>query len=170
MTPQQVVALFVRLLAVWIAVSGVQVIGIGLALDAQRAQEHTWVPYGISAVLFLCALALWFFPMAVAHKLVPRTHFDNVLRIPAQEVAVVACVVLGLWVFVARALPSLTQYVSVAALLLKNNQPISSVGDGFSTRLVEGLVELGVASLLTFKARAIATYFLVRRATEEKEE
>jgi hypothetical protein len=107
--------------------------------------------------------------MVVAHKLVPRTHFDNVLRIPAEEVAVVACVVLGLWVFVARALPPLTQYFSVVALLIKNNQPIFSIGDGYFARLVEGLVELAVASLLTFKARAIATYFLVRRSTEEGE-
>src|SRR6266540_5724837 len=120
MTPQQVVGLFVRLLAVWLAVSGVQVIGIGLALDAQKTQEHTLVPYVISAVLFVVALALWFFPMVVAHKLVPRTHFDNVLRIPAEEVAVVACVVLGLWVLVARALPPLTQYFSVVAVSLKN--------------------------------------------------
>jgi len=168
-TPQQLIGLFVRLLAVWLAVSGVQVIGIGLALDAQQMQEHTLVPYVISTVLFVVALVLWFFPMVVAHKLVPRTHFDNVLRIPAEEVAVVACVVLGLWVFVARALPPLTQYFSVVALLIKNNQPIFSIGDGYFARLVEGLVELAVASLLTFKARAIATYFLVRRSTEEGE-
>ena len=169
MTPQQVVGLFVRLLAVWLAVSGVQVIGIGVALDAQKTQEHTLVPYVISAVLFVVALGLWLFPMVVAHKLVPRTHFDNVLHIPAQEVAVVACVVLGLWVFVARALPPLAQYFSVIALLIKNNQTISAVGDGYSARLVEGLVELAVASLLTFKARAIAIYFLARRSTEEEE-
>jgi hypothetical protein len=169
MTPQQVVGLFVRLLAVWLAVSGVQVIGIGLALDNQKMEEHTLVPYVISAVLFAVALALWFFPMVVAHKLVPRTHFDNVLHIPAEEVTVVACVVLGLWVFVARALPLLTQYFSVIALLIKNNQPISAIGDGYSARLIEGLVDLAVASLLTFKARAIATYFL-RRSTEEESE
>jgi hypothetical protein len=169
MTPQQVVGLFVRLLAVWLAVSGVQVIGIGLALDAQQTQEHTLVPYVISAVLFVVALALWFFPMVVAHKLVPRTHFDNVLRIPAGEVAVVACLVLGLWVFVARALPLLTQYSSVVALLIKNNEPISAIGDGYAARLVEGLIDLAVASLLTFKARAIATYFLARGSTNDEE-
>jgi len=170
MTPQQVVGLFVRLLAVWLAVSGVQVIGIGLALDAQKTQEHTLVPYGISAVLFAVALALWFFPMVVAHKLVPRTHFDNILRPPAEEVAVVACIVLGLWVFVARALPLLTQYFSVIALLIKNSEPVSAIGDGYSGRLIEGLVELAVASLLTFKARAVANYFLGRRSPEEKDE
>jgi hypothetical protein len=169
MTPQQVVGLFVRLLAVWLVLSGVQLIGYGAALDTQHTQEHTLVPYVISAVLFIFALALWLFPMAVAHKLVPRTHFDNVLRVPAQEVAVVACVILGLWVFVARALPSLTQYVSVAALLIKNNQSISVMGDGYFARMVEGLVELAVASLLTFKARAIATYFLLPPEHGEEE-
>jgi hypothetical protein len=169
MTPQQIVGLFVRLFSVWLVVSGVQIIGVGLALDAQQAQEHTLVPYGISVVLFIFALALWFFPMAVAHKLVPPTQFDNVLHVPAQEMAVVACVVLGLWVFAARALPSLAQYLSVAAQLVKNNQPISAVGDAYFSRIVGGLVELAVASLLAFKARAIATYFLVPRSTQEEE-
>jgi hypothetical protein len=161
MTPQQIVGLFVRILAVWLVVSAFQLIGVGMALDKQPTEQQTLVPYGISAVLFISAFVLWLFPMVVSHKLIPRTQFDNRLTgESARDIAVVACVTLGLWVFAARALPLLTQYVSVAALLLKNNQSLSIMGEAYSARLIEGLAELVVAALLTFKARKIATYFL----------
>jgi hypothetical protein len=111
MTPQQIVGLFVRIFAVWLAVSGIQIIGYGVALDAQPGMERSVAPYAMAIVIFVLAVALWFFPMVVAHKLVPRTHFDNVLRIPAHETAVIACLVLGLWIFVARALPTLSQQI-----------------------------------------------------------
>ncbi len=168
MTPQQIVGLCVRLFAVWLVVSGLQMIGYGFALEAQPNQEPTLVPFGIAAVLFIVALALWFFPMVVAHKLIPRTHFENVLRVSAPESAVVACVVLGLWLFAARALPALAQYFSIAALLLKNHQPLSEAGVWNLARLVEGVIELIVALVFTLKARVVVTYLLALRPVKEE--
>ena len=168
MTPQQIVGLFVRILAVWLVVSALQLIGDGVALDGQQMPEKTLVPYVISAVLFVCAIVLWLFPMVVAHKLIPRTQFDNTLSVAAQEAAVVACIVLGLWLFVARALPLLTQYISVAMIFHNNNQSIiSDMGVMYNARLVEGLVELAASALLTFDARKIAAYFLAPRKDRE---
>lgn len=162
MTPQQIVGLFVRLYAVWLATSAIQVFGIGMALLG-KTQEYTLVPYGIAAVMLVTAVLLWFFPMLVAHKLIPRTQYENVLKIPALEAAVVACIAVGLWVFVARALPSLAQYLSVAAVFLKSHQPLSAMGETQFNHLVEGLLELAVAAFLTFKAHAVATYLLISR-------
>lgn len=168
MTPQQIVGLFVRVFAVWLAVSGIQLIGYGVSLNAQPAAD-TVAPYTIAAILFILAVVLWFFPMVVAHKLVPRTQYDDVLRIPAHEAAVIACLILGLWVFVARALPMLSQQLSIAVILLKSNEPLSAMGNGYIARITEGLVELAVALVLTFKARYIANFFLLPRANDRDE-
>ncbi len=161
MTPQQIVGLFVRILAIWLVVSALQLIGVGAALDDQQMPEKTLVPYIISAILVAFAIALWFFPMAVANKLIPRTQFDNTLSVAAHEAAAVACIALGLWLFVAKSLPLLTQYISVAALVNNNIQSLAiEMGASYNTRLILGLVELVASVILTFKARKIAAYFL----------
>jgi hypothetical protein len=167
MTPQQIVGLGVRLFAIWLVVIAIQMLGYGVALDAQQSQEKTVVPYAITVVFLVAAVGLWLFPMAVAHKLIPRTHFDNTLRVPPPESAVVACIVLGLWLFAAHALPSLAQYLSIAVFLFRNHQPLSEAGVWNLARLFEGLFEFAFALVLTLKARAIVTYLLAVRPLGE---
>ena len=160
MTPQQTVGIFVRIFAVWLVVSAIQLIGYGVALNGQLIPVKTLAPYFTSVVMFVCALVLWFFPMVVAHKLIPRTQFDNTLSFATIETAVVACIVLGLWLFVARSLPILTNYVTVEMTIYSNQPLISSTGVTYNTHLVEGIVYLAASALLTFRARKITTYFL----------
>jgi len=153
MTPQQIVGLFVRILAIWLVVSAIQLIGVGAALDDQQMPEKTLVPYIISGILVIFAIALWLFPMAVAHKLIPRSQIDNTLSVSAHEAAVVVCIALGLWLFVAKSLPLLTQYISVAALVNNNNQSLAiEMGASYNTRLILGLVELVASVILTFQS------------------
>ena len=159
MTPHQIVGMFVRIFAIWIFVVAIQLIGTGIALDNSPFEGRTVMPFVTSGVLFIAASALWLFPMFVAYKLGPLRHSDSRVPISALDAAVVACIVLGLWVFVARALPTLTRYFSVAAYLYRNSQPLPVDAASFS-RLFEGTVDLGISVLLTFKARAIAAHLL----------
>ncbi|MCL2021099.1 MAG: hypothetical protein FWG81_03115 [Betaproteobacteria bacterium] len=168
MTPQQIVGLFVRLFAIWLVLSAVQLIGLGSTMNRQLPLEQ-WTPYYISVIVFAVAVVLWLFPIVIAHKLVPRTQFDNVLRVPTHEAAIVACIVLGLWLFVARALPLLTHYFSVAALLWKNNISVFEATITHPARLIEGVVTLLVSGFLTFKARLIAGYLLFPRTCKGDE-
>ena len=84
MTPQQIVGVAARLVAIWLAILAFQAIGIGQAMLSQRGQS-TSVPYFIAALYLGVGLFLWFFPMFVAHKLVPRAKFENTLRLPAAH-------------------------------------------------------------------------------------
>jgi hypothetical protein len=160
MTPQQIVGLAARLFAIWLVITAIQAFGMATAMGEQPGATSTAVPYGFAALFLAAAIFLWLFPMAVAHKLVPRTRFENTLRLPAHEVLVVACVVLGLWVIVARAVPAVAYYVSVAAFWLKNGQPIGTLQQSQHIGFLIGLIHLAIGLFLVLRARQVAAYAL----------
>jgi len=158
MTPQQIVGVAVRLFAIWLVVTAIQAAGTGLGTSAQPGTQTTIAPYVFSALFLVVAILLWLFPLVVAHRLVPRTKFDNLLHVPAQEALVVACVILGLWVLVVRAVPAIAYYVTVAIYWSRNGQSVSSLDPSLHFGFVLGLVQLVMALFLVFKARGISAF------------
>ena len=169
MTPQQIVGLAVRLFAVWLVFSALQMVANGMSANNQTGVESTSAFFVWAGVMFLLAALLWFCPMVVAHKLVPRTQFEDVLRVPAHQAAMVACVILGLWLFVVRALPGLAYYLSLAIVMRANNQNLSVSNDFTIIRLGAVAIEFAGAAVLCFKAHSIAMFFTTERAPVEKE-
>jgi len=95
MTPQQVVGLGVRLFAIWLALIGLPyVVYIPLLLARQHVDFGTTTAYLIGAGFFIVAILLWIFPWSFAHRLIPRTTFDNVLTVSTSEAAKVGVVCL----------------------------------------------------------------------------
>jgi hypothetical protein len=160
MTPQQIVGLAVRLFAIWLALTAIQAVGLAMSMEQQPGAAATVAPYGFAALFVVVAIFLWLFPMVVAHKLVPRTRFEDNVRAPANELLFVACVVLGLWVIVARAVPPLAYYISVAAFWVKNGQAIATLGQSQHISFLVGLIHLAIGLLLVLRARRIAAYLL----------
>lgn len=106
MTPQQIVGLAVRIFAIWLVVMAFQVLGLALAMNSQLKLDGVSALYFMPALPLLLAVFLWLFPMFVAHKLVPRSHDQNALRIPARELTAAASAIIGIWVCIA-AMPQL---------------------------------------------------------------
>lgn len=113
MTPQQIVGLAARLFAIWLVVIAFQIFGIATAMNAQPGVEPSTVMYLMPALPLLLAAILWLFPMAIAHKLVPKTHDTEVLKMPAREAVVAAAAIIGLWVLVST-LPHLIASFGIA--------------------------------------------------------
>jgi hypothetical protein len=103
MTAQQAVGLAGRLFAIWLALGAFQSWAVARALHAEGALDGSWLPYSLPAIYWIAAVMLWFFPLSIAHRLVPRTRFQDRMALPSQQVVVVACVVLGLAVILLRA-------------------------------------------------------------------
>ena len=157
MTPQQIVGLFVRLFAIWLLVQALQMVGYGLAQEKQAANGIT--SFVIAAVLAGSAAALWLFPMAVAHKLIPRTHYSDRVSAPVLDIAAVACVVLGLWVMAAYALPGISPFLAIA-IMLKGTQSAWNIDWWYLTAFITGVMQLVAALILMLKARPIAAHLL----------
>jgi hypothetical protein len=155
MTPQQAVGLAGRLFAIWLALASIQSWMVVRDLQSQGVVESDWLRYSAPAIYWLAAAVLWLFPMSIAHRLIPRTRFEDRLRLPAQQVVLVACVALGLFVILVRALPALAAYGSMAAIWIANGQALSSMDVARHARLLEGAIELAVGLVFALKAHAI---------------
>jgi hypothetical protein len=161
MTPQQIVGTAARLFAIWLVITAFQAVAIGGALKAVSGNPRdVWVPYLVGGFYLLAGLLCWFFPMVIAHKLVPRTKFDNVLRLPAQQALVVACVVLGLLIIAFKALAPVMGYLSVCALWIGSGQPVSTMDAGRHIDGVIGFAQLALGLFLVVKAQVVARHLL----------
>jgi hypothetical protein len=159
MTPQQIVGAAARLFAIWLVVVGIQAAGNGIATSQTDAQS-TVAPFVFSALFLVVAVAIWFFPLVIANAVIPRTKFDNVLRVPKQEALILACIILGMWVLVVRAIPAISYYITVVIYWSANGQYLSSLEPSLHFGLVMGIVHLVMALFLVFRAREISGFLL----------
>jgi hypothetical protein len=167
MTPQQIVGAAVRLFAIWLVIVGIQAAGNGIATSQPGAQS-TIAPFVFSALFLVVAVVIWIFPLVVANAVIPRTKFDNVLRVPKQEALILACIILGMWVLVVRAIPAISYYITVVIYWSANGQYLSSLEPSLHFGLVMGLVHLAMALILVFKAREISGFLSPPQAHSEE--
>jgi hypothetical protein len=168
MTPQQLVGLAARLFSVWLGiVSLTYFITVPRAFDAVPLDSATAIiaAYGIGVGYLVGACALWFFPMVVAHALLPRTQHENRLYFQAHELARVAGALMGLWML-SQALPSLVWVVFRALLSV-------DLGSSFSTLSAEAKLDISVAAvqacfalLVIFKAKVFADIVVPAKKAE----
>jgi len=167
MTPHQLAGLFTRLFAIWLFISGIQMIGAGMALR-DSVVNGAGAAYVISIVLCAIALVVWRYPLFIARKLIPAAPDDISNSISAAETATVACIVLGLWMLVGRVLPALLRDLEILAVYRANYQPLQSLAGRDLARIVESALDVVVALILILKARWIAVYLLRPSPTEIK--
>lgn len=156
MTPQQFVGLGARLFAIWMFLTALQTVSVGREVSAQGVENGAMLSYAVAMLYFVCAVLIWVFPMAIAHKLVPRTKFDDRLCMPGQQAAVVACVVVGLLVIAFKALGPLAWYLALVSIWVANGQPVTSMSTESLADGVSGLIHLAAGLLLIAKAHDLA--------------
>lgn len=172
MTPQQIVGLASRLLAIWTGIQAVQVINMLEAIPDLAKLNPDWRFYLLPLIYAAAALILWFFPLAIAHTLIPRTQFNDKLRLPAEKVVAVACVVLGLVVIFYTTLPLVTRYVLLMAVFISEGHPLNEMGWATHVRGIESLVQWLAGLFLILKPHAISTRLIgpPKEAEENKDE
>lgn len=156
MTPQQAVGLASRLFAIWLALASIQSWMFARAVQSQGLTGAAWLQYSVPAIYWLSAVVLWFFPLSIAHRLLPRTRFEDRMALPARQAVTVACVVFGLFVLLVRALPAFSAYLSLALVWIANGQTLATMDRSNHVELIEGGIQALVGLAFVFKARAIA--------------
>ena len=144
MSPHQIIAVAVRLFAVWLTIY-VGNIALSFYLQPASSEIHfgTWIwllALGAAAVIIL---ALWFFPLTVAHRLL-----SNPVSTPARQATpdtwlFLGCVVIGLWAL-SYALPAL---VSDCAAIYAYGSDYFGLGRGW-VRVLYHLLEVAFAAWL----------------------
>jgi hypothetical protein len=160
MTPQQFVGLGVRLFAVWLGLSGVRLMMSAPEARAMIVSDAAFsLPMGAGIAYLLVSLALWFFPMVIAHKLVPKTNHTNTLTSSAIELARVGCCLLGLWLMTI-AVPALFWYVFRAVLGTQVGPFFSGMDVEQKTDFAIRLLEIAIALFLIVRSGVVARLIL----------
>ena len=171
MTPQQIVGLSVRLFSIWLFIYTFQIYGYIYSLNNQPGGEPISILYQCLIVGFFVVISvlLWFFPMRVAHKLIPKTHHHNTLSMPAQEAIHVACVIFALWLFLVKLLPAAAYYIPLLIFISREHQSTLDYEQFHFLKIAPFVIQFIVAMILTFKSRSISKFLLALESRSSNE-
>jgi len=154
-TNAQIVALGVRLFSIWLVVY----------LFGHAPGLWTFVEYGqsgsggaglvvtVCAVLVLAAVGLWFFPLAVARKLLPKATLDQPTPLPVEEVQRAGFCLLGLWVLT-ESVPYLIYY-AVAFTVSPSPSALMSFEKNTYANVAHTIAEFVIGVWLLLGARGL---------------
>lgn len=111
MSAHQTLAVATRLFAIWLFLYAVGNVMEGyFAADKYGNPSALWPIFlGAGVVVLLCSL-LWFFPLFVARKILPRGDHPTTAAPTFDSWFGVGCALIGIWVLI-RAVPALISYV-----------------------------------------------------------
>jgi hypothetical protein len=159
MTPQQLIGIGVRLFALWLGLSSIAfltAVPSDLSAVPPGFDNSVALSYAIGAAYVASALLLWFFPMLVAHKLLPRTQYANLLTFQAHELARVGCSLVGLWLF-AKAVQSLVWFLFRSFVMVDAGSSFSALPLATKVEIGVALFEVFLALMLILKSHVFAT-------------
>jgi len=115
MTKEQVFGLAVKLFAIYLLVSGLRSItGVIQIADHASGFAGIWWVAGSYLFVFVCiALLLWFFPVTVARKLLPKDDRKPEEKdISLKDIDIIAYSILGVWLL-ATTIPDVIYWILV---------------------------------------------------------
>lgn len=159
MTPIQVVAVFLRLLAVvWFLYTLNHAHWAFAYLGGSPGLPINMPAVWITAIAQLCACAvLWFFPVSIASKLLPSYSLSaepgNPNRLEEWQTLGVICI--GLW-GLSRAIPAATYWVTLMNLSFSGDAAVSELSSDQKAGMVATGVEILIGAWLLLGAKGIA--------------
>ncbi|HEV2271027.1 MAG TPA: hypothetical protein VGR92_16360 [Steroidobacteraceae bacterium] len=149
MTPKQIVALAVRLFAIWLAIQVLRMVPWFFEPGAFQASSHVWNTF-IVALSAVIVLILWLSPRIIAgHQLTsaggPPTSADTWL--------IMGCMLIGLWTLTTT-VPRLV-YDTIAL----NSTPYGEDNPTLHYWIAYNLAELCIAAWLIFGAKGVRRVF-----------
>jgi len=158
MTPQHIVALGIRLFAVWLWLSSIRYLSsvpLYIASTGDIA-EKVYQAYLVAGAYLLAGLLLWFFPLATAHKLIPSARMDDKFKLDATSISKVGCALMGLWLLT-KSIPGI---VGTFITLSLNNVSIRGLDAVSQAEFGIYLCNLVLALLFIFKSETFAAIVL----------
>ncbi len=160
MTPQQITGLGVRIFAIWLVVSSFRYLSlIPYNLLNNEMNKEAIVSLMIGLIHLIVALLVWFFPMVISNKIVPKTNFENQFNTRPDEVACVAVSILGLWKAI-DTIPALSSYLFQTYLNADSKSLFASLDAAGKSDVIFMVIELIIALVLLTKARKIGVILL----------
>ena len=162
MTPQQLLSIFVRLFAILLFVSTLQVLGMASGLQQVNTATPSLAPYLFALIPLISGMVLWCFPQGIALLLLPKREQFSSTLITTQPIALTAAgiVLLGLYTIVSH-FPSAVGLFMAMLLKIDHLEYFTTIQFNGVVGLASMLVGFGLIS----KAWSIAQ-FIFRSARD----
>jgi hypothetical protein len=153
-TNAQIVALGIRLFSIWLALYLFgHTPGLWTFIEHGKSGSGAGLVATVSAVLVLVAVGLWFFPLAVARKLLPKATLDQPTNLPVEDVQRAGFCLLGLWVLT-ESIPDLIYY-AVAFAVSTSPSSLMSFEKNTYANVAHSIVEFVIGVWLLLGARGL---------------
>ena len=156
MTPQQIVGLGIRLFALWLALTSIGMITAFLSTQMPEGTPRG-MGIGMGIAYVVGAVVLWFMPMAVAHRVLPRTSHSNTISAGPFDIARTGASLLGLWMLV-KTLPSAAWYVFRMAAVMSSTPAIEAFNADAKVDMAVIVFQLFLAIVLILKSDSFARF------------
>lgn len=157
MTVQQLVGMASRLFAIYMLFVAFQMFGIVNTLGANNIDAPPSL-YLMILLPLAVGVFLWLCPMLVAHKLVPRSKFNDTMDLPARQLVAAGAAIIGIWALV-NALPYIGALV--AAIVVSDPYTLKTYFSPGRTMQYAGIALQCAAGLfLVFRAWVVADKIL----------
>lgn len=157
MSVHQIVAVAVRLFALWLVMISFQVGAIAAVVNKNLDGGPVPALYFLPVISLFLAAFLWRFPMFVAHRLVPGTADTGTLRMAPRDATAAASAVIGLWALIG----SIPHLATALGVVLATGAPVLREPSFYFGRPVDFLAVLAQCLLGLFLVTK--PWFVARR-------
>ena len=153
MTPHQIVAVALRLLAIWLGIEALRIVPSFFLVGTSGAPGTMYALFTL-AITAVFALALWFFPYTIAGKMFPSQSTESPPLVAPDTWLAMGSALIGLWIL-ATTVPSLVldifelNYIPGGS---ENNFPVLRW-------IIYNVVEVAIALWLVLGAKGFRTLF-----------
>jgi hypothetical protein len=151
-TPQQIVALALRLFAIWLALQTLRLLPSFFTARRIESTGYVWMTFML-ALTVVVIVALWVFPRTIAGKLMPTPDPQPQPSATPGVWLAIGCTLLGLWVLTTT-IPGLV-YDALALNELSSYDDRSELQHS----IVSYVVEIGIALWLILGAKGVRKLF-----------
>jgi hypothetical protein len=165
MTARQFVAIGLRLFAIWLCISALQIFGVTSALQAATASYGTsapeWMGFVIVGVLVAVGLVVWVISGPMATGLLSGLVKTQEVKLSVSDLVVVGCVLMGLWWLKESIVPFIVFWLQAFALSSGGAQPVyASLSPSAKFNMVTHLLQIVIAIFFIARPYIIANWVL----------
>ncbi len=166
MSPHQLIAVAVRLFAIWLAIYAVRYVpAVFLQIEKFGEGPGAAISLGVCFVVIGVLLILWFFPRTIAKKLLPGSPPPEQQTFPLEDWFAVGCSLIGVWVMT-ESIPGLVRYLVILFISQRMGPEAFPVTPDFYVGAIYYLLQGLLAAWLILGTKGLKRLFIRLRHAE----
>ena len=172
MTPKHFVAVCLRLFALWLVISGMQLFFIASAIkyyNAQLGNSPIWMFVIVWSLMLLIAFVVWIFSAPIATGLLSGVPRPPAPSLSLSDIIVAGCILSGLWWLKEALIPLIGLWFKAVALAGDGQSSFNVLGASGKVNTVLYLIEIAAGIFFVTRPSTIAGWVIRERPAPQAE-